>query len=222
MARFFPGGDRPTIAGALLNRSRDMSLERFPTATESGPALLRLAALITVAVFLADIASKNWAIATVGHGYVDLGLIALTVVENDALAFSIGAGLLDYAVVFALRLAALAGILLLTWRFRPRSLRAAVGVALLVGGGLGNLSDLVFRDGAVVDFISTTPVARALTGSPVVEGIVMNLADVWILAGLALLYPAFRSVGLGTQRRFREAEARVLGREWAPDAGEAR
>jgi signal peptidase II len=199
-----------------------MSLELSATATESRPAVFRLAALITVAVLLADIASKNWAIAVVGNGYVDLGLVALTVVHNDGLAFSIGAGLLDYAVVLALRLAGLAGILFLAWRFRPRSLRSAVGVALLVGGGLGNLSDLVFRDGAVVDFISTTPAARALTGSPVMEGIVMNLADVWILAGLALLYPVFRRLGLGTQQRFREAEARILGREWAPDAGKAR
>jgi lipoprotein signal peptidase len=196
-----------------------MSVDLSPAATESRRAVFRLAALITIAVLLADIASKNWAIAMVGNGYVDLGLVALTVVHNDGLAFSIGAGLLDYAVVLALRLAGLAGILFLAWRFRPRSLRAAVGVALLVGGGLGNLSDLVFRDGAVVDFISTTPAARALTGNPVMEGIVMNLADVWILAGLALLYPVFRSLGLGTQRRFREAEARVLGREWAPDAG---
>jgi lipoprotein signal peptidase len=199
-----------------------MSLELSPATTESRPDVLRLAALITVAVLLADIASKNWAMAAVGNGYVDLGLVALTVVHNDGLAFSIGAGLLDYAAVLALRLAGLAVILFLAWRFRPRSLRSAVGVALLVGGGLGNLSDLVFRDGAVVDFISTTPAARALTGSPVVEGIVMNLADVWILAGLALLYPVFRSVGLGTQQRFRETEARVLGREWAPDGGKAR
>jgi lipoprotein signal peptidase len=185
----------------------------FPTATvtDSRAGLLRLTMLVTVAVLLADVASKNWAVAAVGTGYVDLGLIALTVVQNDGLAFSVGAGMLSYATVFALRLGVLAALLILALRFAPDSLRFAIGFALVLGGGLGNASDVVFRDGAVVDFISTTPLIRALGGSTMAEGIVLNLADVWILAGLALLYPLFRALGLAAQRRLRPGQRRVPG-----------
>jgi lipoprotein signal peptidase len=192
-----------------------MSFVRYPSATvtESRAGLFRLATLVTLAVLLADVASKNWALAALGTGYIDLGLIALTVVENDGLAFSTGAGVLNTTTVLGLRLAALAAVLLLAWRFGADSVRFAVGFALIVGGGLGNVSDVVFRDGAVVDFIRAAPIPAALGGNTLAEGIVINLADVWILTGLALLYPLFRILGLAAQGRLREVEERVLGRD---------
>lgn len=181
------------------------------TVADSRAGLARLTMLVALAVLLADVASKNWAVAVVGSGYMDLGFIALTVVENDGLVFSVGGGVLSTGAVLALRLAGLAGLVLLTWRFGPESLRYAVGLALVLGGGLGNASDVVFRDGAVVDFISTAPIVRALGGGSAAEGVVMNLADVWILTGLAMLYPLFRVLGLGIQQRFRQVEDRILG-----------
>jgi lipoprotein signal peptidase len=195
-------------------------LTRSPAATgfDSRAYLLRLAGLVTLAVLLADVASKNWAVSAVGTDTVDLGVVALTVVENDGLAFSTGAGVLSSTTVLALRLATLAAVLVLAWRFGTRSHRFAVGFALVLGGGLGNASDLVFRDGVVVDFISTAPVAGALTGGPAAAGLVLNLADIWILSGLALLYPLFRILGLAVQRRLGDVEGRVLGR-WTGGAG---
>jgi lipoprotein signal peptidase len=180
---------------------------------DSRVELIRLGLLVTVAVLLADVASKNWALAAVGSGYVDLGLVALTVVENDALAFSIGAGALSPTTVLALRLGALAALLILAWRFGPGSLRYAVGFALVLGGGLGNASDVMLRDGAVVDFISTAPLTRALFGGGSVEGVVLNLADVWVLLGLGLLYPLCRALGVAAQRRLVRFERRFLARE---------
>lgn len=181
-----------------------------PTPTDTRAGLIRLTMLVTAAVLLADVATKNWALAAVGTGYVDLGLVTLTVVQNEGLAFSVGAGVLSYAAVLGLRLGALAALMVLAWRFGPESLRFAIGFALVLGGGLGNASDVVFRDGAVVDFISTPPVSEALGGTT----FVLNLADVWVLAGLALLYPLFRSLGLAVQRRLKQVEGRILGREW--------
>jgi lipoprotein signal peptidase len=172
---------------------------------------MRLAGLLTLAALLADVASKNWALAAMAGGDLDLGLIVLTVVENEGLAFSVGVGLLSTPAVLAIRSAALVGILILAWRFGAKSLRYAVGFALLVGGGLGNASDLVFRNGAVVDFISPTPIASALGADDPAHGLVMNLADVWIFVGLALLYPLFRGFGLTAQERMREVEDRLLG-----------
>jgi lipoprotein signal peptidase len=180
-------------------------------AVDSRAALLRLAVLVTVAVLLVDVASKNWALAVVGSGYVDLGLVALTVVENEALAFSIGTGVLGPTTVVALRLGALAALLILAWRFGPASLRFALGFALVIGGGLGNASDVVLRNGAVVDFISTAPLTRGLLSGTSVEGVVLNLADVWVLAGLFLLYPLFRALGVAVQRRLVRLEERILG-----------
>jgi lipoprotein signal peptidase len=186
---------------------------RYQSATiaDSPAGILRLASLITIAVLLADVASKNWALAAVGTGHVDLGFIVLTVVENEALAFSTGTGVLSGATVLGLRLAALFAILLLAWRFGADSVRYAVGFALVIGGGLGNASDVVFRDGAVVDFISPTAISSALGAPSPAEGLVLNLADVWIFIGLALLYPLFRQFGRAAQQRMEEVEDRVLG-----------
>jgi hypothetical protein len=113
--------------------------------------------------------------------------------------------------VVALRLGALAALLILAWPFGPASLRFALGFALVIGGGLGNASDVVLRDGAVVDFISTAPLTRGLLSGTSVEGVVLNLADVWVLAGLFLLYPLFRALGVAVQRRLVRLEERILG-----------
>jgi lipoprotein signal peptidase len=183
---------------------------RATAAPDARASLLPLAALLTLATLLADVATKDWAVATVGSGYVELGPIALTVVQNPGLAFSIGASTLGEATILGLRLAALACLLLLAWRFGGQRQRYPVGFALVLGGGLGNTSDLLLRDGAVVDFISTAPMAAVLRGSAPAHGVVLNLADLWIFAGLALLYPLFSTLGLRGQARLRDMEDRVV------------
>lgn len=55
----------------------------------------------------------------------------------------------------------------------------ALGVALTVGGGLGNLIDRLRFDGAVIDYIRIG-IGRLRTG-------VFNLADVALIAGLVLI-----------------------------------
>ena len=52
-------------------------------------------------------------------------------------------------------------------------------MALVVGGGLGNLVDRVMREGAVVDFLNVGI-------GPVRTGI-FNMADVFIVAGVSFL-----------------------------------
>jgi signal peptidase II len=192
-----------------------MSLPRLQhaTVTDSRAGLARLTGLVAVAVFLTDVASKNWALEAASRGQGHLGPTALTVVQNDGLAFSIGAGVLDSPAVLALRLAVLGVVLLLAWRFGPERHRFAVGFALVLGGGLGNAADVMLRDGAVVDFIHAAQLGRALGGTPT-HGPVFNLADLWILVGLALLFPLFRILGLAVQRRLQAVEGRLLGREW--------
>ena len=72
---------------------------------------------------------------------------------------------------------------LLVWLWRNRDPLVAVALGLLVGGAIGNTVDRVVH-GAVVDFVSLHAAGF--------YWYVFNLADVWVVAGVALLlYDAF-------------------------------
>jgi len=118
---------------------------------------LRVLALIVAAiVFVADQLTKAWAVNALADDPIVLieGFLRFRLTHNTGAAFSTFArsgpllGLIVIGVVvfilFALRDTAHAG--------------EAIGLGLLLGGALGNLSDRLFRgegiiDGAVVDFI---------------------------------------------------------------------
>ncbi|HEX2167445.1 MAG TPA: signal peptidase II, partial [Longimicrobiales bacterium] len=119
--------------------------------------VLRFAVLVAAAAFLLDWATKSWALETLDNAAVPLGALMLGVERNDALAFSAGSGRLDPAFVVAVRLLALAGVIALSVQVGARSRRFAAGFALLIAGGSGNAADMLFRGGAVVDFIHAGP-----------------------------------------------------------------
>jgi signal peptidase II len=77
----------------------------------------------------------------------------------------------------------LCGILWYLAAVRPGDWRRMTGLALMAGGGAGNLLDRLGNDGKVVDFI-------LLELGPLHTGI-FNLADVVILMGFALLTASF-------------------------------
>jgi signal peptidase II len=103
--------------------------------------------------------------------------------ENTGAFLSAGAGLGDslrfliFTVGVAVILAALSVYLLVA---RGLSFGPAVAMALVIGGGLGNLVDRLTRDGAVVDFLNVG-VGPLRTG-------IFNLADVFIVAGVLFLF----------------------------------
>jgi signal peptidase II len=109
------------------------------------------------------------------------GLLRLQYAENTGAFLSLGAnlpettrGLLLGLFVFVILVAATVYLVRnpnLPW---PQWL----GLALLIGGGLGNLLDRVFRGGKVADF-------AVLSLGPLSTGI-FNIADVFIMAGIAL------------------------------------
>jgi signal peptidase II len=74
----------------------------------------------------------------------------------------------------------LAVMLLLVIKERAGDPAQLTGLALLAGGGMGNLIDRLFNDGRVVDFVS-------LGLGPVRTG-VFNVADVAVMAGATLLF----------------------------------
>lgn len=175
--------------------------------------VLRFAALVAIAVFLVDWATKSWALESVQHGVVPLGSLMLGVERNDAFAFSAGSGRISPAATLGVRLTALIAVVLLSWRVGARNRRLAAGFALLLAGGLGNASDVAFRGGAVVDFIHAGPFVFPWVGGDVVHaGFVFNAADVSILIALGLLAPLIQEWSMGMQQRITVFEARLFRR----------
>lgn len=170
--------------------------------------VLRFATLVAAAAFLLDWATKSWALETLEHAAVPLGALMLGVERNDAFAFSVGTGHVPAALVVAIRLAALTGVLLLFFRVGTRNRRIAAGFALLIAGGCGNAADMLFRGGAVVDLIHAGPFH--MRGELVHAGVVFNGADVAILVALGLLAPLIHEWSAGRQRHLAAWEARWL------------
>lgn len=177
-----------------------------------GVAMFRLATVVALAAFLLDWATKSWAVATVTGGMIPVGMFALTVVHNDAFAFSSGSGALSAANVLAVRMSMILLVTLLAVRLNTLDRRSAFGFALLIAGGLGNAADVIFRGGAVVDFISTTPITFTVAGEPLDMQFVFNIADVWVFVGIYLLWPLFRRLGIRAQERVAALERRILAR----------
>lgn len=166
--------------------------------------------------FAADFASKSWAVGL--HQPIEAGHVALAHVVNDGFVFSsFGGGGVSTRTLVLARLAVLILCAFLAARARLAT-RERLGVALVVAGGLGNLIDPLIRDGAVVDFIGVNPVAMISRH----DGfhVFFNLADVSILLGVALAFPAIRALGLAIQRRLRSWRPFALGGDRpSPGAG---
>jgi lipoprotein signal peptidase len=173
-----------------------------------GHEVLRFATLLAAAVFLLDWATKSWALQALQHSGVPVGAFMLGVERNDAFALSTGAGVVPTPLLVIIRIASLAIVLLLAARVGCHNRRYAAGFALLIAGGAGNLSDLLFRQGAVVDLIYAGPFHFA--GEVVHDGVVFNGADIAILLALGLLAPLINEWAIARQRRLAEYETRWL------------
>lgn len=170
---------------------------------------MRFAALLAMAAFTADWASKSWALAALAEP-LPLGALLLAVERNPVFAFSAGQGAVPPAAVIGLRLLALVALALLCGRVARHGLRPAAGMALVIGGGLGNAADLLFRAGGVVDFIGAGPWPIAWGDALLRFHVVFNLADLAVLIGIALLAPLIRDWALSLQRRVARWEQRWL------------
>ena len=146
------------------------------TAPDDGRSLGRygLMGAVVVTVILLDQLSKSWAVRELSSRSIDLfWTLKLQLSFNSGFAFSQGQGLTRYITVLGVLLVAA----LVWWSRGVRSNLLAVGLALLIGGALGNLSDRLFRShgGAVIDWIDPQwwPV--------------FNVADVAVSCGAVLL-----------------------------------
>ena len=170
---------------------------------------LRLAALLAAAAFTADWASKAWALDAL-HQPMLVGALLLDVERNAVFAFSSGRDVAPLALVIGLRVVALLAVMLLARRVARHGLRYAAGLGLVLGGGMGNAADLLFRDGGVVDFIGAGPWFFELGGTLYRFHVVFNGADLALLVGIALLAPLIRDWALAAQQRLARWERRWL------------
>ncbi len=115
-------------------------------------------------------------------------LVQLTYVRNTGAAFGLMPG--HRATFVAVSLIVLAGVAVFWWRARPTEGFVVTGLALVVGGALGNLIDrLTDPLGRVTDFLELPawPVFN-VADSAIVVGALM-------LIGWLLLAPSDRAVG---------------------------
>lgn len=109
----------------------------------------------------------------VGSVSVIDNLLSFTYVENNGVAFGSFAG--NRWIFVVLTTALIAAILIYMFKKKPQSKLFYASVALIVGGGIGNLIDRIFY-GYVIDYIS-------LSFFPPV----CNFADYCITVGTVLL-----------------------------------
>ena len=114
--------------------------------------------LIALIVFTLDQVSKAVVEANIplheGRAIIP-GLLRLTNVKNRGAAFGIFADSPSegrIAVLILLSVVALAVVVTLLWRNQPTARRMGLGLALILGGAIGNLFDRLVQ-GSVVDFL---------------------------------------------------------------------
>ncbi|MCA1839883.1 MAG: signal peptidase II [Actinomycetota bacterium] len=150
--------------------------EGLPTTSRSQLASRYLwLAAVAIVVIAADQITKTLAVDRLSDGPVDLihGALTLRLTLNSGGAFGILQGLPGVFVAASL---AVVGLVFF-WVRRLSRPALVVPLGMMLGGGLGNVADRLFRDlnGKVVDFID-------LHVWPV-----FNVADACIVTGIALL-----------------------------------
>ena len=132
--------------------------------------------LLVILVVVADQATKAAAVRVVqrdGAHVLIPYLVNLELVENTGAAFSIGQGATVLFLFIAI--AFLVGAVLLVWREEDLPVGLVVPVAMVAGGGVGNMVDRLVK-GSVTDFLSFS----------FVKFPVFNVADICVTVGVFL------------------------------------
>jgi signal peptidase II len=101
--------------------------------------------------------AKNWQIGTMIADVFNNDLLCIYHVRNKVIAFSLGSGLPEQVrpVLFiALPIVVLGFLCFFYWKTDDFTGVQRWAIAGIIGGGMGNLIDRIFRPEGVVDFIS--------------------------------------------------------------------
>ena len=138
--------------------------------------ILILIAIITGSVFLDQL--TKWLAVVYLQGEPSFPLwrdvLHFTFVKNEGAAFGM---LANHRWVFMIvSTVAILGLLIYLFRFRPKSRYVQITLAMIIGGGIGNMIDR-FALGYVIDFIDFTLINFA----------VFNVADSFVTVGAFML-----------------------------------
>jgi len=149
------------------------------------PAIL--GGLIALVGLIVDQAVKTWLLF--GFDLAEKGRVVITpffdlvLVWNRGISYGLFAADSQGQVWFLVAVKTAITLALIIWLVRNTDKLTAIALGLLIGGAIGNTIDRVLY-GAVVDFASLHAFGY--------YWYVFNLADVWVVAGVALLlYDAF-------------------------------
>jgi len=202
--------------GGVSERGGGVSRRESETSPRAGGMRWRVAYLFAAAaVYMADQASKAWAVRRLRGGEVVKvwdGFAQLAYAENTGIAFGRLQDGGDFGRWMLVGLAALAVVGLLLYFFRTKRTddRVLGAIALLLAGVGGNLTDRV-RLGHVIDFI------EVFIGS--YRWPTFNVADAAICAGAALLALDLILEGRAEGRRQKAEAARAPRAANGTDAG---
>jgi signal peptidase II len=148
--------------------------EVLPTPPPGRTRRLVTAAVMIVVLTVADLAVKEWVQTAVADDPIRWGGLQLRLGFNPGVAFSLGENAPEGAVTAVTAVLVIVLVVVLTLSTRHHRPGEQAGLALLVGGALGNVLDRA-GDGLVTDYLHTGWWPT------------FNLADVWICLGVAVL-----------------------------------
>ena len=157
---------------------------------KSGKTAYILPALITLSLIAADQLTKAWIVGHVPENTIasrHMGdFLWIVHMRNLGIAFSIGdsiSRLLRMALFIVLPACFLSAAAVYSFVSKTLTLFQRYAISIIIGGGVGNLIDRIFRPEGVVDFISFS-----LFGIFGLERFpTFNIADMSITIGAALL-----------------------------------
>ncbi|MEQ8164661.1 MAG: signal peptidase II [Alphaproteobacteria bacterium] len=149
---------------------------KFPVALYLVPGLVGL-----------DLAAKIWALGALEASDPAIFLVpalSLKLAFNSGVSFGFFSG----SPVLVLLVTTVLVLALTVWFFRTSSSLDALALGCIIAGAVSNLADRGVH-GAVTDFLAWGPRASPF--------FVNNLADIWITAGVLILFggPLLRSLG---------------------------
>lgn len=157
---------------------------------KNGRLAMMLISSVPIAIVLADQYAKAWIegtipINTIGFRYMN-DFLWIVHTRNLGIAFSIGdsvSRLLRTALFIVLPACFMVGASVYCFLSKKLSLIQRYAIAIIIGGGAGNLIDRIFRPEGVVDFISFSLFGVfGLDRFPT-----FNIADMSITIGAAIL-----------------------------------
>lgn len=201
----------------MSDPSANHSSTAHQSATWRSPAAWRVLIVTTLIALVTDLGSKMWAFSSIADRPVHVqrehvmaagtdlehliplhdpvvvisNLLEFKLVLNPGAVFGMGAGKRWFFVVFTMLAIGFATWMFAMWT-RPKDRAAHIAIALVLGGGLGNLYDRVVY-ACVRDFLHPLPGVKLPFGWSFPWGgrevwpYVSNLADLWLIVGILIL-----------------------------------